>query len=316
LFTCPICNGDAYKKLFDIDSTVKDIPKGLTRRSHEKVTICYCNTCKLKFNAKVISNYDYQSLYTQNSIYANSDTYQDDKMSYPKYSKDTVKLLMDVCEEGQSVLEIGPFKGDLMLELKQNNYSVIGVELDPKAAEIARGRGLSIISGDIHDRFFDDQKYDAIVGVGVLEHIEYPDRWVERISQILTDEGVLILQYPNPKSLNAMVSRYSIHNWDMYLEPGHIYFYSQENIDRLLEKFSLSIDQFHTATILERGKVPFLPTRNSIIEKLMMYLCRSKTIYLIYWKLLSLLDLFKGGDTSIVIARKKNKETNRLKAQN
>jgi 2-polyprenyl-3-methyl-5-hydroxy-6-metoxy-1,4-benzoquinol methylase len=314
LFKCPICANDEYQQCHSIKSTLQSIPKGLTRGFSEETVIYTCSNCDLEFSGNLLSGFDYDALYSERSIYSKSQSYQNSASDYPKYSKDTVDTILSVCNPANTILEVGPFKGDLMLALKQKGYIVEGVELDPNAADFARTRGLDIITGNIYDNYFNGKKYDVIVAIGVLEHIKEPDEWLLRLRTLLNDSGQLILQFPNPNSLNAKVSQYSPHNWDMYLEPGHIYFFSLKNISILLEKLSFRITQAITATIISRGKLPFLPKRNVKIESAMRQLIRNRYFYRLYKIMLLGIDILRAGDTWIIIAHLSRKEINKSDA--
>jgi len=282
---------------------LKTIPIGLTRPEVVRTSVFKCDTCGLEATDLFQDPLDVQEIYKSESIYSTSPTYQAGS-TYPKYSKDILRLIMEQCTPKSKILEIGCFTGNLLFELVNAGLNAEGVELDPKAAETARQRKLKVETGDIFIPVYRNNSYDMIIGIGILEHIPNPARFFQHISNLLVPGGVGILQYPNRDSLNAHLSRYSKHGWDMYTEPGHLFFFSKENIISLLIKNRLTAEAFYSATILSRGKIPFIPWRSPKIEFLLRKLNQNKIFFFVYKCMLMSLDLFKLGDTIIVVFKK------------
>jgi hypothetical protein len=171
--------------------------------------------------------------------------------------------------------------------------------------EKARDLGYKAFCGDVRDREFDLKEYDAIVAIGVLEHIEQPSDFLWRLNSLLSQRGLLLLQLPNPQSLNAWVSQLSRHGWDMYCEPGHIFHYKKSNLFQLLYANGFKVVDYTTSTIRIRGKIPFLPMRVATFESQVAGLIHASNLFLqIYTLILSSLDMLKLGDTHVVVAEK------------
>ena len=308
MFKCPICGLRDYKLKYNINSRLEKVPAGLTRPQKVNMKIIACTNCGLEANSKVINNFDFSNLYKQQSIYSKSETYKIND-EYPIYTKDIINLLRSFCKEGYTVLEIGSFTGNLLFKLRKTGIKCEGVELDPNAAAIARKRKIDVYCGEVKDSHFDGKKYNIIIGMGILEHIQEPVKFLKRLKDLLEENGVMILQYPNRESVNAFISRKTKHSWDMYTEPGHIFFYDKKNINKLLDKCGLKLKKFYTATILSRGKIPTMPVRINFLEEKIRHITqRNNIFFFIYKKLLQLLDVFKMGDTSLIIAERKKKQ--------
>ena len=302
-FICPVCDSTKYSLHLNIQSNLKNIPLGLTRGLNVELSILSCSKCKLQFTSKYLEGYNYKSLYQNDSIYTNTKTYNAQISNYPKYSIDIIKLLSKYSGR-KSVLEIGPFTGGLIKALNEIGFEAEGVELDPKATEVANNYGLKVKNSEIYDTYYDDKKYDIIVGIGVLEHIPDPVKWINRINCMLVSNGLLVLQFPNNRSLNALVSKWGKDSWDMYSEPGHIFFFSRSNIKKILRNNGFLVLSTLTATILTRGKIAVLPFRSTSIESAVRKINSNKYVFKLYAVLNRVLDIFKLGDTSIVVAKK------------
>jgi len=305
MFKCPICESTGYTLKYEIKSNLEKIPEGLTRSKKINAKIIACSNCGLEANEKIIHDFDFSKLYKKDSIYSKSDTYKATE-EYPTYSKDIIDLISSLHSSEHTILEIGAFTGNLLSKLKEITNNCEGVELDPNAVSIAKEKKLNIHCGEIYDHKFDGEKYNIILGIGLLEHIQKPVKFLKRLRESLEEDGFIILQYPNRKSLNALISKNTKHSWDMYSEPGHIFFYDRYNIEKLLDICDLKLHKFYTATILTRGKIPILPYRWGRLEiKIKIFIQKNKILLIVYKKLMQILDVFKIGDTSLVVIKVK-----------
>jgi 2-polyprenyl-3-methyl-5-hydroxy-6-metoxy-1,4-benzoquinol methylase len=303
-FSCPICNSQEWKSCFNIHSFIKTVPNGLTRPNLINVQICKCIECGIEFNHEVLGEKNFNDLYTEDKVYS-AKTYIYKKNISPKYSQDLIKYILKLTPEKGKLLEIGFLNTDIMKKFHEKGYEVFGIDLDSNAVEIARKAGFKAFKGDIRD-FNIEEKMDVVLAIAVLEHIQFPNSFLEKINHILKDHGLLVLQIPNPSSLNRFFSSFSKHNWDMFCEPGHIYHYKKKHLLKLIEANNFKKTLYKTATIRIRGKWPFLCKRNIIIEKHTTHLIHKHAFFLfLYTCALKLLDFFHLGDTHFIIAKKK-----------
>ena len=303
-FICPICCENNWKKKKSIDSNIKHVPPGLTRPNSINCNICECASCGLEFNKDFLHNKNYRALYTDQMIYSQN-SHSHPYTIEPLYSFDIIHALNRFSKEKGNLLEIGFQNINVLEQFKASGWKVEGVDLDSSAVKRAQNKGYTTYQSDIEDKIFDQKRYDAIVAIGVFEHIENPLRFLLRINELLNSNGLLLLQLPNPQSLNAFCSKFSIHGWDMYGEPGHVFLYRKSHLITLLKRYCFSIKLYHTATIRSRGKIPFIPFRNHYLEtKMRFFIQQSNFILACYTALLKLLDFFSLGDTHIIIAQK------------
>lgn len=92
-----------------------------------------------------------------------------------------------------SVLDFGCGVGELAPYCDQSRYW--GVDRDSEALAIARNRFPQC-------RFSSElpvsQKFDTIVGLAVIEHMEQPEELLRRFRELLVDGGRLVLTTPHP----------------------------------------------------------------------------------------------------------------------
>jgi len=103
------------------------------------------------------------------------------------------------------MLDIGCGRGEWMLELKRNNFTVVGVDLNPAMADAARAQGLEVVLADAvaHLDSLEPASISVISAFHVVEHLPFEQilMLVEAAFRALMPGGLLILETPNPENL-------------------------------------------------------------------------------------------------------------------
>lgn len=113
---------------------------------------------------------------------------------------------------GKDVLEIGCSIATDGLEFARNGANYTGVDLTPKAIEIARERFELF---DVPGRFevanaeeripFPDASFDHVYSFGVIHHSPVPERIVAEIHRVLRPRGTLTVMLYNRSSINYYI---------------------------------------------------------------------------------------------------------------
>ena len=128
------------------------------------------------------------------------------------------------------LLDIGCNEGRGLKIHKQNGFSPEGLELNPRAAAIARSLGFTVYETPLED-FHPATPYDVVVLSNVLEHSADPKRMLLDIARILEPGGQVWIACPNNQSwLRRLFGRAWI-NWHV---PFHIVHFSPTTLRRLL----------------------------------------------------------------------------------
>lgn len=112
-----------------------------------------------------------------------------------------VKLIRMV-GENQRVLELGAASGHMSRVLKEKRgCTVVGVEIDPGWAELARPHCERIVVGDLDfldfPQTFGDDRFDVILCADVLEHLRDPWRVLREACGYLKPGGRVVISVPN-----------------------------------------------------------------------------------------------------------------------
>lgn len=154
--------------------------------------------------------------------------------------------------EGSKVLEVGSATGNLTYHLKEIKGCVIDiVEIDEdaglKAGKYARNALLGMTEGNLNFDFWykklNTEKYDYIVILDVLEHLQDPENTLNLLKDLLHEDGEIILSIPNIGH-NAVILGL-LNNQFNYTELGlldntHIHFFSYFSIMKMLEHVGLN----------------------------------------------------------------------------
>lgn len=99
------------------------------------------------------------------------------------------------------VMDVGCGNGRMLAVAKRLGWTVRGLEIDPAAVRVARGRGLDVVEGSYSrlDEFAG--QFDCVICSHVIEHVYEPRDMLARIARALKEGGTLLLSAPNASSL-------------------------------------------------------------------------------------------------------------------
>jgi 2-polyprenyl-3-methyl-5-hydroxy-6-metoxy-1,4-benzoquinol methylase len=147
------------------------------------------------------------------------------------------------------ILDIGSGRGFMLYYLKKYYHykRTAGTQISENAYVFSRDvLGLEIYDKDLLDLSFDKGSFDVITIWHVLEHISKPDKYIERIYEILNDHGKLIVEVPNFDSWSLPISGKYWLGLDL---DHHIHFFTPESLSRLLENNHFRIKTVHTFSL-------------------------------------------------------------------
>lgn len=162
------------------------------------------------------------------------------------------------------VLDVGAGTGSFVKFLKDRGWSAAGVEPNPKARSMAKGKGIELKTALSS---IPAKKFDLITLWHVLEHLPDLEKDILKIKSKLTDNGRLFVAVPNYRSYDA--NHYGA-SWAAYDVPRHLWHFSQNSIRKIFSANGFSLvatrpmifDAFYIAQLSEKyrfGKHRFLP---------------------------------------------------------
>jgi SAM-dependent methyltransferase len=140
------------------------------------------------------------------------------------------------------ILDVGGGTGEIaagLLRAAPDGSSATVVDFDPSSIDVARARGLDAFCGRFED-FESEERFDLVLMLNLLEHVADPLEILKRARAQLTSNGVLWLQTPNFRTLDARLFRHR--NWAGYHCPRHWAIFSEVGLSWALERCALRAD--------------------------------------------------------------------------
>jgi glycosyltransferase involved in cell wall biosynthesis/2-polyprenyl-3-methyl-5-hydroxy-6-metoxy-1,4-benzoquinol methylase len=145
------------------------------------------------------------------------------------------------------LLEIGCSHGAFLALTELAGFSVTGLELSPWVVDFARRSfGVDVRIGPIERQGFQPGSFDVICLFDVLEHLQDPVRTLECCTQVLTPNGILVVQTPRyPFQMDFGELQERRHPFlQMMLPDEHFFLFSEESVKRLISEAGLFAYEF------------------------------------------------------------------------
>jgi GT2 family glycosyltransferase/2-polyprenyl-3-methyl-5-hydroxy-6-metoxy-1,4-benzoquinol methylase/glycosyltransferase involved in cell wall biosynthesis len=159
----------------------------------------------------------------------------DDERAFNPTPDSSYGKLLPLVTEGASVLDVGCSYGGFADALRRlRKARVVGIELDPVAAEKARGRCDALYVGDVAKLMPDlPGGFDVVVAADVLEHLVEPRPVLEGLAKLLAPGGALLASIPNVTHLSVVLAlaggRFP-RSREGLLDATHLQFYGEADV--------------------------------------------------------------------------------------
>ena len=136
-------------------------------------------------------------------------------------------------EDRDNVLEVGCARGSFLDRVRDRGCDCTGLELNARAAETARGRGLRVLQESIQQHACaHPQTYDVVCMFQVLEHVAEVKEVLEAAIRLLKPEGRLIIGVPD-NSERAYTSLFVRADNILNMPPHHMGLWSNVSLAAL-----------------------------------------------------------------------------------
>ena len=113
-------------------------------------------------------------------------------------SKCVISTLSKYGKSGK-LLDVGCAYGFISNNLSRSGFDVVGIDISEHAIKVAKSKfpHIKFIKRDIQlNTEFENNEFDFIVALDVLEHCQNVDSAIEEINRILKKDGILLLSIP------------------------------------------------------------------------------------------------------------------------
>ena len=237
---CPFCNSDSHRIIDTLDG----------------YNIVKCKTCGFKFTNPRPYISDLPDFYDE-------EYYKDERFLLQYYNKDGtintnetdfdagIVLIENYVSARGSVLEIGCATGIFLKQLKKRGWKTFGIEISTSACNIAKELNkIDVFCGSLKD-FDSPVSFDVIIMQQTLEHLPDPKFVLQKASEILNHDGILVISVPNIKSFDIKISKSRKRN--SYDLPRHLSHFDHNFLKKQLHDLGfdiLEIDLYYPKFIL------------------------------------------------------------------
>jgi 2-polyprenyl-3-methyl-5-hydroxy-6-metoxy-1,4-benzoquinol methylase len=152
--------------------------------------------------------------------------------------------------EGKRVIEFGCSTGYISRILKQRGCYVVGIEIDPEAAEKAMQVCDRVVVGDLDQLDVAGELGGETFEVGlfgdVIEHLRFPQRLLVQARGLLVPGGYIVISVPNiaHASIRLMLLKgeFSYEEFGI-LDDTHLKYFTRKSIEDLLESCGYVVEE-------------------------------------------------------------------------
>jgi len=160
------------------------------------------------------------------------------------------------------ILDLACGDGQFTKIIQNNGYNIIGIELSKIRAKRCHLAKIDVIIGDINYLPIKKESVDCITMMGIIEHLKSPEKTLNECWSVLVNNGNIILDYPSKTNILDMILipiafifksyfekirinmiEANLFNkivlWGLLQEETHLYFYSQKDIIKIMNRYSL-----------------------------------------------------------------------------
>lgn len=139
-----------------------------------------------------------------------------------------INIINKYIKKGNHILDIACGSGAFAVRLIDNGYRNVHVnDIDSSEMKIDNVVKTSVdLNKEINNVSF-LRKYDCIVAIDVIEHLENPFKFLRDANKILVNNGMLLISTPN---ITNLISRW------MFLRKGHWYSHNPINFNLISHK--------------------------------------------------------------------------------
>jgi len=166
-------------------------------------------------------------LYMEDEV-NNAEYYSKTEILDKKTFEKRIKLIQEIThlKKGR-ILDYGCSTGNFLEVARKHKYSVIGKELNKKSISICRKKRLDVRSS------ITEKDFDLIHAGDILEHMQYPKKFVKELGTHLKKDGFLVMATPDFTNFITRMTQ---------IKPKeHLFYFTPKGLKYLLENNGFEI---------------------------------------------------------------------------
>jgi 2-polyprenyl-3-methyl-5-hydroxy-6-metoxy-1,4-benzoquinol methylase len=160
------------------------------------------------------------------------------------------RLFVDEAKKYPRVLECGCSNGFLSRLIAAGGSRVVGLEIDPEAAEEARRSCARVLSIDLNDSGWTKsvgEQFDLVTFGDVLEHLVDPQAVLRQAQQLLAPGGRVLICLPNiafwTMRIKLLLGRWEYQSMGL-LDYTHLRFFTYDTARKMIQAAGFNVLRF------------------------------------------------------------------------
>lgn len=210
-----------------------------------------CRDCHTLWAVDPPKSSEMEAVYADERYFTNPEFNRGGYHGYKDYLADREEIeekFDRVLERAEAVtppgrlLDVGSGPGLLLAAAAARGWEGVGVDLNPGAARMAARIGADVRVGTIEDAGFEDDDFDLVAMMDVLEHTDEPERMVAEAARVLRPGGVVSVLTPDAGSI---ITRLMGSRWPEAKRTDHFVLFSVQGLGELLRRHGLEPVDWH-----------------------------------------------------------------------
>jgi 2-polyprenyl-3-methyl-5-hydroxy-6-metoxy-1,4-benzoquinol methylase len=235
-YNCPVCHYKKNKQVYSASLQKNELPViGYDYDNLDQKKIFNYVKC-LKCN-HVYASPRIQDIYKY-YIDKEDKKYESNSEFRRKTYSNVIQIIKKYKKNGE-ILEVGSGMGDFIHAALNSNYNCTAIEISKPAFKISKALGHNVYNVNLDDFMkFNKKKFDIIIMMGVIEHLEYPDEEIKKIYNLLNENGLVVLWTGDYDSIYSKILK---KNW-WYVIGQHIQLFSRKSLINLFNRNSFKLE--------------------------------------------------------------------------
>jgi len=225
-----------------------ELPLFYTQGDRDQYRFFRCPTCRLVvYDTSTGVN---QEKYILTAVDPTADTRQN------RGHRQTYAFIRRHAAPPGRMLDLGCGDGTVLWLAKRDGWEVEGVELFPEhASMVQRTHGFPVTAASVADYRGTSGTWDVVVLTHVLEHLPDPVGALVKIQDLLSPNGIGVLEFPNIDGLDARFRRFlrrtglHRHRYASTYKPGHVQEFCRESFAFACRKAGLDLVVWETYAV-------------------------------------------------------------------
>lgn len=162
-----------------------------------------------------------------------------------------VTMIEQHVQKRGKILEIGAARGNFLKVMEKRGWEVYGIEISKDAVQLSKQiNDIELFCGTIEE-FNSNEKFDVICMYQTLEHVPNPEVVIRRSYEMLTKNGIILIEVPNIKGHDIKSNEEKRRL--IYDLPRHLNHFSPNILSRELKKKGFKVtkvDRYYPEFVL------------------------------------------------------------------